>query len=71
MMELTVEKPLRRYESIIIVHPDATEEEQKQLFQKNAGIVKSFNGEVIQLTKLEWELTFILISKLRLTVLKS
>lgn len=47
-MELNVEKPLRKYESIIIMHPDASEEEQKSLFQKNQDIIKNFNGEVIQ-----------------------
>ena len=47
-MELNVEKPLRKYEAIIIMHPDATEEEQKALFQKNAEIIKNFKGEVVQ-----------------------
>ncbi|MCB0420586.1 MAG: 30S ribosomal protein S6 [Bdellovibrionales bacterium] len=45
-MELKVEKPVRKYESIIIMHPDATEADQKALFQKNQEIIKNFGGEV-------------------------
>ncbi len=36
----------RKYEGVIIMHPDASEEEQKNLFKKNADIIKSFQGEV-------------------------
>ncbi len=36
----------RGYEAIVIMHPDATEEEQKAIFKKNAEIIKSFNGEM-------------------------
>lgn len=46
VVDLNLTKPNRKYEAIIILHPDATEEEQKQLFQKNAEIIKSFSGEV-------------------------
>lgn len=35
----------RAYEAIIIMNPNASEEQQKNLFQKNAGIIKSFEGE--------------------------
>jgi len=38
-------QPLRKYESIVILHPDCTEEEQKALFKKNKDILKSFDGE--------------------------
>lgn len=37
---------VRKYEGIVILHPDASEEEQKTLFRKNSEIIKSFNGEV-------------------------
>lgn len=36
----------RPYESIIIMAPTASEEQQKKLFQKNKGIVESFSGEM-------------------------
>lgn len=36
----------RPYESIIIMDPSASEEEQKALFQKNKEIVESFSGTV-------------------------
>lgn len=39
-------KVLRKYEVIVIMHPDASEEEQKALFRKNTEIIKSFDGTV-------------------------
>jgi small subunit ribosomal protein S6 len=36
----------RPYESVIIVNPAASEQEQKALFQKNKEIVESFSGSV-------------------------
>lgn len=39
-------KVRRKYELVVIVHPDASEEEQKALFRKNRDIVQSFNGTV-------------------------
>ncbi len=36
----------RPYESIIIVDPSASEQDQKNLFQKNKEIVESFSGSV-------------------------
>ena len=36
----------RKYESIVIMHPDATEEEQKALFRRNSDIIASFKGSV-------------------------
>lgn len=36
----------RKYEVVVIMHPDATEEEQKTLFRKNRDIIQSFKGEV-------------------------
>jgi len=37
---------LRPYEAVVIVHPDANLEEQKELFRKNAATIKSFKGSV-------------------------
>ncbi|MCB0343359.1 MAG: 30S ribosomal protein S6 [Pseudobdellovibrionaceae bacterium] len=45
-MELNVQKPLRKYEAVVILHPDVSEEQQKELFRKNAGIIKQFGGDV-------------------------
>lgn len=45
-LELTPLKLKRPYESVIIMHPDASDEEQKTLFKKNKSIIESFEGEV-------------------------
>lgn len=45
MPELATQ-PVRKYEAIIIMHPDASEAEQKALFLKNREIIKSFDGEM-------------------------
>jgi len=45
MLENT-SKLMRKYEGIVILHPDTTEEEQKALFRKNRELIKSFKGEV-------------------------
>lgn len=37
---------IRPYEGIVIVHPDATEEDQKNLFRKNSQIIKDHKGDV-------------------------
>lgn len=37
---------LRPYELVAIVHPDATLEEQKELFRKNKSIIEGFSGSV-------------------------
>lgn len=36
----------RPYEAVIIMDPSASEEEQKNLFQKNKEIIESYEGEV-------------------------
>ncbi len=41
--------PRRFYEAVIIVHPDATIDVQKELFKKNKGIIESFKGQVFSL----------------------
>ena len=37
------------YEAVVILHPDTSMEEQKQLFQKNKGIVESTKGSFFSL----------------------
>jgi small subunit ribosomal protein S6 len=41
-----VEKPLRKYEGIVIVHPDVSEAEQKALFKRNAETIQQYQGRV-------------------------
>ncbi|MES3037328.1 MAG: 30S ribosomal protein S6 [Bdellovibrionota bacterium] len=36
----------RYYEAVIIVHPDATVDEQKELFRKNKTTIESFKGTI-------------------------
>lgn len=45
-MAFTLEESKREhaYEAVIIVHPEASEAEQKELFTKNKSIVESFGG---------------------------
>ncbi len=45
-MSSLVERPLRNYEAIIILHPDVNETEQKALFKRNAETIQSFKGRV-------------------------
>jgi small subunit ribosomal protein S6 len=40
---------LRPYEAVILVHPDASLEEQKTLFRKNQETVKNYKGKVFSL----------------------
>jgi small subunit ribosomal protein S6 len=37
---------LRPYEVVVIMHPDATLDQQKELFRKNKGIIESFKGNL-------------------------
>src|ERR1700749_3894947 len=36
----------RKYEAVIIINPDASEEDQKNVLRKNREIIKNFSGEV-------------------------
>ena len=45
-MSTLVERPLRNYEGIIILHPDVNETEQKALFKRNADTIQKFKGRV-------------------------
>lgn len=40
---------VNNYEVVVIMHPDASVEDQKELFRKNKGIIKDFKGEVYSL----------------------
>lgn len=44
-MEFTVERPKRKYESVIILHPDSTEKELKAFFKKQKDILKQYEGD--------------------------
>lgn len=39
----------RHYEVVILMHPDTTQEEQKELFRKNKGIIEQFDGSIFSL----------------------
>ena len=46
-LDIPVRPNLRPYEAVILMHPDASDEEQKNLFRKNKGIIESmFKGTV-------------------------
>src|SRR5258708_3555035 len=36
----------RKYELVVIMHPDSSEDEQKVLFRKNGEILKGFEGTI-------------------------
>lgn len=36
----------RKYELVVIMHPDASEEDQKSFFRKNKEILQGFKGEI-------------------------
>ncbi len=39
----------RHYEVVVLMHPDATLDEQKELFKKNKGIIEQFGGSIYSL----------------------
>ncbi len=45
-MKLSDIKVVRPYEAIVIMHPDASTEDQKTLFKKNQKIIQDHNGKV-------------------------
>ncbi len=45
-MDLKKTEAKRPYEAVILVHPDASIEEQKELFKKNKNTISGFNGTV-------------------------
>src|SRR5262245_54868876 len=40
------DKLRRKYELVVILHPDTSEEEQKTFFKKNREIIQSFSGSI-------------------------
>lgn len=42
----TPEKFLKKYESVIIMHPDVSEQQQKDFFKKNKKIIQDFKGNM-------------------------
>ncbi|MEQ1664414.1 MAG: 30S ribosomal protein S6 [Bdellovibrionales bacterium] len=45
-MEFSIEKPLRKYEAVIILNPDVTEAEQKNFFKRNQDTIQQHEGRV-------------------------
>lgn len=45
-MSTLVERPVRLYEGIIILHPDVNETEQKALFKRNNETIAKYQGRV-------------------------
>lgn len=43
---------MRKYETILIIHPDLSEEDSKGLIEKVRGIIQSLQGEVLKIE--EW-----------------
>jgi len=48
-MELTKEAVKRPYEVIVVVHPDTSLEEQKELFRKNKATIEAYSGSILSL----------------------
>lgn len=47
-MKLQIKRPkiLNNYEVVVLIHPDASLEEQKEVFKKNKETLKAFSGEM-------------------------
>lgn len=45
-MQLSKNSLKRPYEVVVLVHPDASLEEQKELFRKNKATISSFKGSI-------------------------
>jgi small subunit ribosomal protein S6 len=39
---------MRKYETILIIHPDLTEEESREVVEKVKGIIENLKGEVLK-----------------------
>lgn len=48
-MQTSKETVKRPYEVIVVVHPDATVDEQKELFRKNKATIETYKGSVFSL----------------------
>ena len=45
-VEKSTDKSNRYYESVIILHPDVTEAEQKEFFKRNQDTIKAYSGKI-------------------------
>ena len=45
-MDLKMAEVKRPYEAVVLVHPDATVDEQKELFRKNKVTIEGFKGAI-------------------------
>jgi small subunit ribosomal protein S6 len=45
-MELAQRALIRPYEVVILMHPDSTDDHQKELFRRNKSIVEQYSGEI-------------------------
>jgi small subunit ribosomal protein S6 len=45
-MDKSKENFLRKYEAVVILHPDSSEADQKTIMRKNADTIKSFGGTI-------------------------
>ena len=48
-MKISVKKPNRKYESIIIAHPETSDQDMKAFFTKNKKIIENFQGHLSHL----------------------
>lgn len=46
---MSTQEQKRHYEVVILMNPDTTLEEQKELFRKNKGIIEQFGGSIFSL----------------------
>ena len=48
-MDLTKASVKRPYEVVILMHPDTTVDEQKELFRKNKATIEGYKGSIFSL----------------------
>jgi small subunit ribosomal protein S6 len=65
-VDITTEKPLRKYEAVIILHPDVSETEQKNFFKRNQETITKYSGRVNHLDTWGKRRLANMINKLRL-----
>lgn len=46
---MSTQEQKRNYEVVVLMHPDANLEDQKELFAKNKGIIEGFGGSIYSL----------------------
>jgi small subunit ribosomal protein S6 len=45
-VDLIIERPIRKYEAVVILHPDVSDADAKALFKRNAETIAKFSGSV-------------------------